>query len=984
MKPILKKYLAIGSMILLPVGIISLTTGLYFGSNSPERISKNGIYSVKINETLNNEGYKYDLSATYGNITSTSKISLLLTNELLHLKSEGEFKYDQKTGKVIQPSYESYKFGLANSIVLTFTSIDSTNKNNSTFQLIFDNDDDEITPAFDSNTNSQIVVSKVSKNPKSINNQDVFWKIISAGYLSKEIDLNNSNVANEIDTNDKKFILTNMGLTFDTGAKWVDSNGNETKYDICAEDMFYSIKRTWLFDKNYRQSHGGSKELDGYFVSKTQTTKLFGETQKFPNEYLFDFFGIIKNNLYKKETAIQKVSKNGNEVDAFIFSFDIFDQNGKPKTDVTFSVSDIIKKYLSNSLTFSLAPSQYIKEKHANNNIENNISGVGNISGEAKEFAIYTYGQTREETLYASCYIPVSSEAGREIYEYNKYYANKEWVDSVEKGVVDKDGKIYKTINKVILDYTGGIDSSTFINQTFNSFLSGTTSEMDYSLLSDAQKQKLYGSSLNQQELIINSEKNGLRATKSVNTSKLTSRTVWQANPKDGLQYSFNDAYARLVYGSSVSELSEGKNSTANSFFGGRGLNFRNLIQASINWDYYIQWAYSGTRDAWLSGAAQDAIFSSTDANSLTPVLFNEKGLNDLFYINDKGEQKTVTLSEMKKLTSMTGEELDKEYGSGTSLDMQLAISRSPKYAEIQASVRKILDDFYSENEELDPSKEKDKIDWEIPYSFADQDETKCNATEYMVVKVINGLDPRLNARFLKPTSRNEMLAAINQKRGAYNANLWGYDYEGIGSYIAAFTSDGSGSNVMGAIGIFSKDTSTSDSTLFDVKNNRLSKDEVNKLQSLYPKFTELAKFVAQKVNDELSANNANVYDAYKPENWDLISNKDMNNIVAFFKDETNNPNNVAPISLLPVIFKMFESESSWEKDNNKSAEEKGQAWADLIKEINSIKGVSIDTESSVDKLTNVNYVLYLSEYVIPVSKYGINLYSDYKYEVNK
>ena len=81
---------------------------------------------------------------------------------------------------------------------------------------------------------------------------------------------------------------------------------------------------------------------------------------------------------------------------------------------------------------------------------------------------------------------------------------------------------------------------------------------------------------------------------------------------------------------------------------------------------------------------------------------------------------------------------------------------------------------------------------------------------------------------------------------------------------------------------------------------------------------------------------------------------------------------------------KEFENESSWEKDARINKKEKGNMWTKLIKEMNSIKGVSIDTETSIDKLTNVNYVLYLKEYQIPISKYGINLFSNYQYEVKK
>ena len=979
MKPKLKKYLIIGSSILIPVSLISLGTGLYFNSSNLERISQKGIYNIKINEPLNNEGYKFDLSYSYGSVSNTSKNSLLLINELLHLKSEGDFKYDQINDVVIQPSYESYKFSLIDSIVLTFVKagtsmqeLKNADPNNSDlfFQLVFDSDDDSITPQFNPSNNNDFVLTKTSNDPRSINNPNVFGKILSSGYLSQKINLDDQNL--NIDTTQHNFMMVNLGVTFSDNAYWVDSNGNKTKYNIRPEDMFYSIKRTLLFDRKYRQSHGGSKELDSYFIEKTQTTKLFGENQKFPNEYLFEFFGIKKDYLYDETKAIQSLLGNPNKK-SYVFTFNIFNNNQVTDNSFVYSNYEIINKYLINSLTFSLCPSQYIKEKFADNQNVNQTK-VGTIEGEARKYGIYTYGQNREDVLYASYYIPVSSSGGREVYQYNKYHPDLEWVNNVENGF-EKDGKTYKNLNTVILEYAGGIDSSTFNNQTFNAFLSGTVSEMDYSLISDAQKQQLYGNDFNNKEVLIaNSEANGLRATKNINISKLNTRTVWQAFPTDNLQYTFNDVYAKLVYGSSIDELNNGSAIISNTFFGGVGLEFRNLIQASINWNQYIQTAYSGVRDAWLSGAAQDAKFSSTNPNSLKPADFNELGINDLFYLDEKGQQQTVTLKEMKTHSGKTGAELDAEYGPGTSNDMQLALSKSPQYSQIQKAMKALLDKFYQKNN----LSNNDLIEWEIPYSFADQDETKCKATEYIVENVINGLDPRIKATFFKPTSRNDMLNSISQRRGAYNANLWSYDYEGIGSYIAAFFSEGSGTNLMGAIAIFAKDPTSTNDKLF---LNRLSKDEIKSLQTQYPLFTELAKFIATNINKEFGSNAS---EDVKVENWDLITNKDMNHIVSFFNDATKNPNNVKPIDLIPVLLKEFETESSWEKNTSLSEEGKGNMWTKLIKEMNSIKGVSIDTETSIDKLTNVNYVLYLKEYQIPISKYGINLFSNYQYEVKK
>ncbi len=1018
-----KKALIIGLSVLVPIAIVGTVAGVYFGTSSVQRISQKGIFTFRVNENLNNDGYKFDLSANYGSPTSGNRPATLLNNELIHTKTSGKLEVTANTKegiKVVSPSYESYKFANARAIVLTFFRADITqeelnNKSNlidgsDYFQLVFDNDDDElINESSDSSNQNQndFIVTRKSKNPRSINNYDVFWKILENRYLDQKIDLSQNNV--DVSAMSKKFVLANMGLTFDSVDEngniiknyWVDSKGNATKYEIKAMDMLYSAKRTWLYDRAYRRSHGGSSELDNYFIKKTQTIIRFGETMKYPNEYLFDFFGVDKVKLYEQDEAIQKVMVNNKSLDMYTMWFDIFNKDGNMKDEISFSANDVFKKYLTSSIHFSLAPSDYIKNMLNDNPSINNTSS-GQIKGEAAEYAIYTYAQTREKTLYACQYIPVSSVSGREIYEYNKHYADQDWVKSVEE--LDDDG--YRTLNKIIIEYAGSIDSSTFINQSFNSFQNGTLSQVDYSLLSDSQKQKLYGYSENVDELIKNSQYNGLQATKKINLSQMTSRMVWQANPNADSSYTFNDNYSKLVYGMDSKKLSEGNNSTANSFYAGYGFKFRTLIQSSINWNQYINQAYTGTRDVWLSGAAQNAKFSSWSDDSLTPVDFNLNGMNDLFYIDENDEVKTYTLQEMKKLTNMSLNELKEEellVMNGSEPDLQTSKLRSYHFKEIQKSIKKLLDDFYIENNWAYINEENkfvikneyldQKIEWDIAYPFADQDEIKCAATE-SIVKIINSLDSRLNAKFIKPTSREEMLGQINQRRGAFNANLWSYDYEGIGSYISGYTSDGGGINIVNAYGIFSKDINNDDDSLFDVSKGRISKDIIQKLQKAFPKFTELSKFVRQEMNKYLGNQASN---ELKVENWDLISNYWNNHLTSYFTNTTitevdrnhnkneifSNPNNIDPISVLPSIHKLFEREASWENESN-TKEEKGQSWVKLIMELNSIKGVSIDTESSVDLLESVNYALYLREYIVPISKQGYMKYPDIKYKSEK
>lgn len=988
-----KKILTISSVVLIPTAILGIGFGVYFGTSLPERVSTKGIFTLRVNETLNNEGYKYDYSATYGSPLESNRWSILLNNEILHLKSEGKLEYDQKNKKVISPSYEYLSFSNADALVLTFVKNDvskseyesekffENNKNSDKyFQLIFNSDDAEITPSNDDNS---FIVKKISNNKRSINSE-AFNKIINSGHLASKPDLDNEN--EQIDTSNSNYIMTSLGITVDLTKdqknKWVDSNGNKTKYDICVEDMYYSLMRTKLFDEKYRHENGGSRKIDDYFVDKTSTTKYFAANQKFPNEYLFDFLGIDKNKLYDRKTAIQDVYLNDKKSKAFTFNFNVWNQNNLNQ-NFSYSINEIIDKYISNSLSLSLAPSQYIDELAKDNSINN--TSAGQIKDQAREFGIYTYAQKRIDTLYSSYYIPTKAQGTREVFEYNKYHPDQDWVESVEKGQII-DGKRVKTINKIIVEYTNGIDSSTFINQSFTSFLNGSISKMDYSLLSDAQKQKLYGTSNNVDQLIKNSMNNGLQPTKKINISSLTSRMVWQANPINNMNYSFNNDYSKLLYGYTSNELNKGAAVTTNSYYAGFGFLFRTLVQASINWNEYIAQAYKGTRDVWLSGAAQNAKFTTSDQTGKTPADYFESGVNDLSYLSYDAKTKEwvqddVTLKQMIRLSSMTADEIKQEY-PGVGDNIQRRKLQSPNFETIKSSMKKLLDDFYNENKGLSGN-----IEFQIAYPFADQDQDKCNATEALVQNVINQLDPRIKASFLKPTTREEMLTAVNQKRGAFNANLWTYDYEGIGSYLSAFVSDGGGTNMINAIGMFAKKQSDPDSYFKEItindKNNttitvsRVDKKTLDKLQKMFPRFTELSSYVRTRI-DQILENEWHISDEkHKVENWDLISNYENNRILSYF----DNNNIVVELS---KIFKEFETESSWEKDTTLDSEQKGKIWTDLIKELNSIKGVSIDTESSCDKLENVNYTLFLKEYLIPLSRSGIQFFQDIKYEVKE
>ena len=459
-----KKILTISSAVVGVSAVLATGIGLYFSIPASVRIPEKNLFVVRSNVKQDTTGYKYDYSNSYGTALTGSPTTLI-GSELIHLKTEGEFsiKKDASGKETIEPSYQSYQFGLANAAVLVF---ESKTKKGEKFELVFDSDAVDPNPKDKlPKDNTQTVVDRDSSDPKSINNKKIFLKLLSTGALNKKVsdpkDITESDI-----TDSGQYIITKLGFTVNTDARWVDSQGQPTKYNLDPRDFWYSFMRSKLTDKDYRRSNGGSQDLDSYFVDKTSTTTRFQENDRFSNEYLFNFFDLDSTKLYNESDAIQKVKINGQDKEMFTFS------SLTPTKPINGFLS-VFENLLANNLLFIAAPSQYIKELAANDNLNKNLGDKNlEIKDKAKEFGTYTYGQTRESTLYASPYIPTSAIENREVYEFNHHFANQQMVDEVEGTIEVRDpntNKKVRPVEKVIFEYTGGIDTSTFNSQLLSS-----------------------------------------------------------------------------------------------------------------------------------------------------------------------------------------------------------------------------------------------------------------------------------------------------------------------------------------------------------------------------------------------------------------------------------------------------------------------------------------------------------------------------------
>ena len=362
-----------------------------------------------------------------------------------------------------------------------------------------------------------------------------------------------------------------------------------------ADDIWYSFMRTKLFDRDFRRTNGGSKDLDEYFIKKARTATLFQENGRFSNEYLFGFFDLDVTKLYERESAIQQATINGQIRQMFTFS-------ALDSTVPTNGFLAAVQKLLTNNLLFSAAPSQFIKELAANEQLNQNLGPNKDleISGKARQFGIYTYGQSRKDVLYASPYIPVSVVEDREIFNYNPYFANQTVVNEIAGQIKKTDpntNRPIRPVKQIIFEYSGGIDTSTFNAQLFNSYLKGNVSQIAYADLTIEQRIKLFGNDQGSlEEIQQRAFDNGLQYTKVNNISTFVQRTLVQSNPTNDVStvdaYGFNDLYSQIVFGMDRNGLKAGTNTTTDNFFVGDGFEFRLLIQAAINWDAYVRQGY--------------------------------------------------------------------------------------------------------------------------------------------------------------------------------------------------------------------------------------------------------------------------------------------------------------------------------------------------------------------------------------------------------
>ena len=170
----------------------------------------------------------------------------------------------------------------------------------------------------------------------------------------------------------------------------------------------------------------------------------------------------------------------------------------------------------------------------------------------------------------------------------------------------------------------------------------------------------------------------------------------------------------------------------------------------------------------------------------------------------------------------------------------------------------------------------------------------------------------------------------------------------------------------------------------FDIFSQTSPPQSNPQLFTWFPQFVKLAKFINEKVKAELDElkKKISTTPTYKEEEfnklyvnkWKDLTNTDNQEIDDFFKSRSNGEYKIST-----HLAKLFREYEDYEDKNNGDKKMDADDWAALIREFNSLKGVSMDTDNSISNPDINNLSLVLREYVVPTTRQGILFFQDFR-----
>ncbi|WP_027120660.1 OppA family ABC transporter substrate-binding lipoprotein [Mycoplasmopsis lipofaciens] len=720
-----------------------------------DTFSKQRIWKKYVASQYKNEEFLVDPSIHYGSWlkrNSEYTAGVLVRRQTLYSPVEENVNGDIK---IIRPSVWKYKLEYADEIRVSY--LDDTN----TEQVaIFNNDNAEIMPTLDEgNYFSKPLYHARSNDVQSINSVH-FENLLKKG--------------------------TKIQFHVRSGAYWINSNGQKTKYEVKADDFYVSWLRTFLLGRDNRiralkgtkwqaklkdvESDGKTTkvqelELDNLITSiLSPGTKYYSEQFQFPNMYLYSLYGVDANKFKNRSEFIKTV--NGKEYVTI----------GKKDT-VNHAQMNLLFDQIVISQDFSAAPSDYIKEFNTKipeyEQFQQNEENARKLREEVIKLAnelpddnivkisgAYWYGQNWKNSLTAGQYYYKGYEgsSAEELYQKNENYFDQEFVNN------------QSNIKKIITLYMkSGQDLKTFTSNKFADYVNGEYSTFATSDLDDKEQIAIRKNPISY----------GVTYRTILNTSSSTFAETWRIFPTpkttDNEHNYWNDNFTKLMYGVTKSELESGNVKGIDKLeyvTSGYGLSFRSILTSAINWSGVASVMTNGTSRAWINSLAQDGDMGGSDQATNPKTVLDYYDLTNTTFGVDKDGNKidstVATPTENEESALIASSDFNKY--------------KSVKFNDAKKAMKELLDTFYSENNI--PNNEK--IEWVLPYRYINfKPENFANLWKAEVLgKLFSELDDRLLVRPEKATAENTTLLTdgIFASDSIMAFAGWGYDYANVGS----------------------------------------------------------------------------------------------------------------------------------------------------------------------------------------------------------
>lgn len=697
----------------------------------------------------------------------------------------------QKSTYVITPATRQFKLGLADAIILVVP-----DEQGNLREHVFDNDKAELIPSpnrmYDDGTTqfkyytAQIIDAK-SKDPKSINSLE-FSNLINK---SKKI----------------KFRIR-------PNQYWVNNHGDKTQYRITADDFYYGYQRTLFYTTAFRRQNGGSAELDSAFSELIQKPgKYFDPNTSYENGYILKLFNINTDKLSDKEQTVN-VDSNGN-------SYFVVNTLSDDSSNTSFSsfIENLTKDY-----SFVPFPHEYAVDKASDPVVISQINGTDvkvqalkeklrDVHGLARDLAYYWYGTSANNTLfsghyYASGYNP---ETLVDEYHLNTHYFDEDFKNSPT------------SIKTLRIKYTNNPNPD-FSQTEFQDFQNGLISRISLQGMNDTNK-----SIIND-----NSELYPISYYKIVSKNDILKNYVFNVSPnkpsETPKQAYYNDAYAKLMWNTSVDDINNGRAISGNTLEAstvGMGAEFRSLLDLAIIWKKYAN-ALSAPRrsNAWSIGLAPDNKIKTSESDTLRD---HAEDINVLYGVDSTtGSRISFDLDGNSNLTEIN---LNKIPHRDTNNEDAF---KSRVYDAVKARMKTLLDKFYK----LNPQFNGQKIQFVIPVRFPGSYTNVTKATYESIVNTWNSLDDRIEVQIINSPQQSENFLNEYHSSPVFNLVMWGYDYDGIGSGLDGFSNLG---------------------LLLTFSYGSVNELYMSKLERIYPELAKAAKSFKEFVNDPSNKFNLSV-----------------------------------------------------------------------------------------------------------------------------